>query len=226
MQKIEKIQYNGKLTTKKGNVYYRKGTAQDAPQIARMYEKAKIHKDNYQERLCKDGEDSFRKKGGMFIIMTEASIRAEIEDPHSFWAVMEDERGVVIGCFWFLDRGREGVVSPMEILVSEAWSGNSLGSFLYYTSFCALEKLGYKCGVCEVYEVTGFQRACGGESCERISACLLNGPSYHVLMEIGGIEIETGTEREILLEGLRVWVRPRRVLCWHEEIIRRMQRRK
>ena len=70
MQKIEKIQYNGKLTTKKGNVYYRKGTAQDAPQIARMYEKAKIHKDNYQERLCKDGEDSFRKKGGMFIIMT------------------------------------------------------------------------------------------------------------------------------------------------------------
>lgn len=227
MQDMQKIQYNGKLVTKKGTVHYRKGAVQDAGQIARIYENVAIHRDNYQERLCKDGENSFEKKGGMFLVMTEAEIRRRLQDPSSFWAVMEDEKGIVIGCFWFLDSGRKGIAFPMEILASEAWSGNSIGRYLYDTSFCAMKDVGYKCSICEVYEVTGFQSMDGGGRGKgREQACLLNGPSYHVLTEIGGIEFEMGDEKQIVLEELRVWVRPHRFLCWHEESIRLTRRRR
>ena len=208
---LDQIRYKGTVITQKGTYHFRRAAVPDIMPLARLYRACAVRRGNCFWRLSPGNPEAFDKIGGMYLIMGESDIEREIFDPHTLWAVLEDENGRTVGSFWFADYNeyllprfyKEGSAYPREIVVDPRYGGRHIGALLYCTVFQSLVDGGYKQSICDVYETVAFE-ALG----RRIEVGLLNKPSYINMLMLGGIYEGKAPVRRIDLEGLRVWVVP------------------
>lgn len=215
---IKEVPYEGVIRLRDETIHFCRADKGDIPQIASLYKKIAVTRHNYQERMDENSPGSFVRHGGMFLLMDQGDIEAELENPHSFWAVFKSEAGKVIGSFWFADHNEllpvwcipgtveaaRQTVYPREIIVPPEQKGRCIGRLLYATVFASMLKAGYMRSICDVYRVA----AVWAEGEPQRALDLLNGPSLRTILGLGGRYLGAGIKAQIPLEGMKVYIEP------------------
>lgn len=209
---VRDVAYEGRVDQRGEVLYYRKARQEDVKELAGLYKRIAIDRENYRIKLCAGRKDNFEHTGGMFLIMGEGQIRAELENPHSFWGILQDASGRILSGFWFSDvfprlfawaSGGESLVFPVELVAAPEEKGRQIGKLMYYTIFKAMAHAGFEKSICDVYRVRAFEDRKGKKE-----VSLPNLPSRRTIEQIGGRFLGEDSVREIELPGLRVWVSP------------------
>lgn len=228
----EGINYNGYIIYEKETFTFSIADTNDVKQIANMYSEISINYSNYKSKLNPESSDSFVNIGGMFIVFDEEGLGKEIQNEHSFWAVIKNENGNIVASFWFADnndffndfkyelKGKN--IYPREIIVSEKYKVKDIAKILYYTIFCAMERVGYDISICDVYKVVEYETDLQKHSVE-----LLNNSSFNVMLSLKGIYLGEGKKRKINLDRLIVWIVPqvfifhyKKTIPYYQEILK------
>lgn len=215
--------YVGKCCIGGRTYYYKKAEPGDAADIAEIYKQTKIDKGNYMDRLDPLSDKSFGRMGGMFVVLDKESIEAEIAGGHNFWAIFRTEDGNAAGSFWFSleNESYAGLkyehmprtVYPREIIVSREYGGKNLAKVMYYTIAGAMLNAGYTMGAADLYKVVGYDAGNG-----RVDLDMVNMPSRRSIEDIGAEFAEPLPEKEIVLDGMTVYIEPQMYLFCYERI--------
>lgn len=213
MIECSKIEYSGTFLIGERKYTFSRAAVSDAKQISVIYEQTRIDRINYKTKLSEDSPLRFEKKGGMFIVMNEEEITEQIASPDSFWAVIKDENGNIVGSLWscmtneFYKGSRyehaENCIYPREIAVSSESGGKSIAQAMYVTCAEAFLKAGYQIGIGDLYRVLKYESAEGVFHTDQI-----NIPSRMAMEAIGARFLGTLPQREIHLDGLTVTIEP------------------
>ena len=215
--------YVGKCCIGGRTYYYKKAEPGDAADIAEIYKQTKIDKGNYMDRLDPLSDKSFGRMGGMFVVLDKESIEAEIAGGHNFWAIFRTEDGNTAGSFWFSleNESYAGLkyehmprtVYPREIIVSREYGGKNLAKVMYYTIAGAMLNAGYTMGAADLYKVVGYDVGNG-----RVDLDMVNMPSRRSIEDIGAEFAEPLPEKEIVLDGITVYIEPQMYLFCYDRI--------
>ncbi len=215
--------YVGKCCIGGRTYYYKKAEPGDAADIAEIYKQTKIDKGNYMDRLDPLSDKSFGRMGGMFVVLDKESIEAEIAGGHNFWAIFRTEDGNAAGSFWFSleNESYAGLkyehmprtVYPREIIVSREYGGKNLAKVMYYTIAGAMLNAGYTMGAADLYKVVGYDAGNG-----RVDLDMVNMPSRRSIEDIGAEFAEPLPEKEIVLDGITVYIEPQMYLFCYDRI--------
>lgn len=206
------ITYEGRVYQQEKVLHYRKAGPGDVKELAELYRRISIDRYNNTEKLGNKGPGNFEHTGGMFLIMGEQQIRRELENPHSFWGILRDEKEKLLAGFWFSNQfpelsgwagDRDSVVYPVELTAAPEERGRQIGKLMYYTIFKAMNRAGFERSICDVYRVSAFENQKG-----RQEVSLMNMPSRRTIEQIGGRFLGMAPEKHIKLPGFQVWVSP------------------
>lgn len=209
--------------------FFGKAEAADAEEIAALYRSIKIDRTNCESRLNPKNENSFEKKGGMFIVPDVQEIGEELRDGGSFRAVFRDEGGRMAGSLWFSEKNEaykglqyyniKDAVYPREILVSPEYASKHIAKAMYYTVIKVMAEAGYKRGAADLYRVLGYETE--RRSC---TVDMVNVPSMHCVCAIGAEFDGRLPIRIIKLERLDVIIEPRMYLFEFDRILKTCER--
>lgn len=208
--------------------YYSKVDICDAADIAELYRQTKIDKSNYREKLDPSSPRCFGKKGGMFIVLNEEEIAAEIAKEHNFWSVYRTEEGIIAGSFWFSleNEAYAGTkyehmpctVYPREIVVSQDCGGKNLAKAMYYTTAETMLRAGYTTGVGDLYKVVGYDD--GGI----VKLDMVNMPSKRAMEAIGAEFAGPLPVKELVLDGIKVYIEAQMYLFYYENVVKNCEK--
>lgn len=202
-----------------------KAKAADAEEIAALYRSIRIDRTNCESRLDPQNENSFEKKGGMFVVPDAGKIVEELHDGGSFRAVFRDGEGRMAGSLWFSEKNEaykglqyynlEDAVYPREILVSPGYASKHIAKAMYCTVIKVMAEAGYKRGAADLYRVLGYETE--QKSC---TVDMVNVPSMHCACAIGA-EFDGGLPiRIIKLDRLNVIIEPRMYLFEFDRVLK------
>ncbi len=205
--------------------FFGKAKAEDAEEIAELYRSIKIDRTNCESRLDPLNENSFEKKGGMFVVPDAEEIGEELRDGGSFRAVFRDEEGQMAGSLWFSEKNEaykglsyyniEDAVYPREILVSPEYASRHIAKAMYYTVIKVMAEAGYKRGAADLYRVLGYETERRGCTVD-----MVNVPSMHCVCAIGA-EFDGGLPLRIIrLDSLDVIIEPRMYLFEFDRVLK------
>lgn len=225
MAKLNVPGYGGKCRIGGRTYYYKTAGLNDAADIAEIYKQTKIDKSNYMDRLDPLSPGNFGRKGGMFIVLDQKGIEEEIAGEHNFWAVFRTEDGNAAGSFWFSleNESYAGLkyehmphtVYPREIIVSREYGGKNLAKVMYYTIAGAMLSAGYTMGAADLYKVVGYDAGNG-----RVDLDMVNMPSRRSIEAIGAEFAEPLPVKEVVLDGITVYIQPQMYLFYYDKIRR------
>ncbi len=209
--------------------FFGKAEAADAEAIAELYRSVKIDCSNCESRLDPQNENSFEKKGGMFIVPNVREIGDELRDSDSFRAVFRDEEGHIAGSLWFSEKNEaykglpyynmEDGVYPREIIVSPEYASRHIAKAMYYTVIKVMADAGFKRGAADMYRVLRYET---GRRSSTVN--MVNVPSMHCVCAIGA-EFDGGLPiRIIKLDRLNVIIEPRMYLFEFDRILKTCER--
>lgn len=205
--------YNGICTIGGRKYYFGKASPADAEEIAALYRSIRIDCSNCESRLDPQNENSFERKGGMFIVPDRQGIEKELCDGSSFRAVFRDDEGHIAGSLWFSEKNEaykglkyydmENAVYPREILVSPEYASRHIAKAMYYTVIKVMADAEYKRGAADLYRVLGYAT----DKFSR-SVNMVNVPSMRCACAIGAVFDGRLPMREIKLDRLDVMIVP------------------
>ena len=203
----------------------------DAERVAALYLQIAVTKDNYRERLS-EGENSFQRRGGMFLINDAERMRAILADDAERELVGE-YAGELCGMLWYgawenelVDaltlfpahaasgevlqrRIKEGTIAyAKEIISQKPAPGNIMALSLFRTMLRDLSARGYQSTCGEVFRVDGYDDASGSHRQE-----LLNTASYNMLKKTGGCHIGTAKPKQRVMKDFTVHISPQ-IFLW------------
>lgn len=209
--------------------YFGKAEAADAEEIGLLYRSIRIDRANCESRLDPQSENSFEKKGGMFVVPNAGEIGKELCDPGSFRAVFRDGEGRMAGSLWFSEKNEaykglryysmEDAVYPREILVSPEYASRHIAKVMYYTVIKVMAEAGYKRGAADLYRVLGYETE--RKSC---TVDMVNVPSMNCACAIGAEFDGVLPIRIIKLDRLDVIIEPRMYLFEFDRILKTCER--
>lgn len=205
----------------------REAIHEDIPTILKLYEQVAITKDNYLEKL-NEGELSFAKTGGMFVINNADSMAKIIDskDERVYVGVCDNK---VRGMIWYSLRGeykdyqemtffedkkdyeslidkitKDGSASPGgEVMIEKNSKHGVLSMLLFHQMMQDLYDHGddYLLGV--AYRVDGYTDSEGSKE-----VSLLNEKSFYRLMHSGGTHIGVAKQKHLDMDGYSVDITP------------------
>ena len=209
----------------------RKMTERDISAVEELYKYAAITAENHRIRLS-HGENSFERRGGMFIVQDRASLEKFADKPEEK-LIIADNRGDICGSLWYgrwfeglfddlkvfdgfeeydgfiARKGREGRLAyAKEIIVRRPapMASAALMLFMHMMDDYLISGFEYVTG--RLYRVDFYEDERGRRACR-----MINTPSYRLLTRTGGLHIgQTGPVR-ITVDTYTATVTPQ-VFVW------------
>lgn len=194
------------------HISFDEATRNDIPEIAELYRKIAITKQNYNEKFDMKSPNSFSRTGGMYIIHTEETLNEIFDEGKSFIAVAR-ENGKIVGSFWvceydphfvdflptesmFKDKKdydsllvairNKSIIYPRELIIDKDCTARKVSLLLFYTIFKCMHKRGYTHSLGEVYRLHSVIR-----DDKEIVLNMLNDRSFNMTSSTGGFYLGT-----------------------------------
>lgn len=206
-------------------------TAAEIPSVDGLYRYAAVTAGNHRIRLSR-GEQSFERRGGMFVIQNSRSLEGLLhnDDEH---IIVADCRGEICGSLWygnwfeglFFDltlfpayseyegfiekQGRAGKLAyAKEIIVRRPAPVASTAFRLFSHMMDDYAACGFDYVTGRLYRVEYYEDENGRRPCR-----MMNMPSYRLLTHSGGLHIGQTEPMLIRMDGFNVTVTPQ-VFLW------------
>lgn len=237
---LGKREYKGVLRHNSDTVELFAAGRDDIPEIAEMYREIAITRENYKSRFDANGDGSFEKIGGMYLVHTEETLHKLFDEGRSFIAAAR-YGGRIAATFWccehdggFLGFGPPADTSenenyfqrlsaalengtvyyPRELIVRNGNIFPKLAQMMFYTIFLYLADNGYTHSLGEIYQLHDYS---DNEGCHTVN--MLNEKSYSMTMQTGCRNIGAAPLRNIVLDGFSVNISPQRLCFDYSEVL-------
>lgn len=216
-----------KYSNGRDEIIVREASTDDIKELAALYKRVAITKDNYLVKL-NAGDESFENTGGMFIVNDEESLKKIMNSPNEKLLVGL-LNGTICGLIWYTIKGsfeeysdisyyplmdsykeildcenKEEIISPCGEIIAMGTCVRGVLSFIFFNSMMnSLKEMGYPYHMGEVYRVVAYDDENGHKE-----ANLLNEKSYHFLQNTGGVIIGKAGNKRLEMDGFTVHIKP------------------